>query len=50
VKLIERQKVLPIHYDTFDIIKQDPTVWKDRVEQETSAKVTVLKPGEYVEL
>jgi L-ascorbate metabolism protein UlaG (beta-lactamase superfamily) len=50
VKLIEPKKVLPIHYDTFDIIKQDPAVWKDRVEQETSTKVTVLKPGEYIEL
>jgi L-ascorbate metabolism protein UlaG (beta-lactamase superfamily) len=50
VKLIEPKKVLPIHYDTFDMIKQDPAVWKSRVEQETSAQVAVLKPGEYVEL
>jgi L-ascorbate metabolism protein UlaG (beta-lactamase superfamily) len=50
VKLIEPKKVLPIHYDTFDMIKQDPAVWKGRVEQETSTQVTVLKPGEYVEL
>ena len=38
--------MLPIHYDTFDIIAQDPVSWKDRVEGDTGAKVTVLKPGE----
>jgi L-ascorbate metabolism protein UlaG (beta-lactamase superfamily) len=50
VKLIEPKKVLPIHYDTFDIIKQDPVAWQSRVEQETSTQVTVLKPGESLEL
>ena len=46
VKLIEPARVLPIHYDTFDVIQQDAMAWKTRVEQETSAKVAVLKPGE----
>jgi L-ascorbate metabolism protein UlaG (beta-lactamase superfamily) len=50
IKLIEPKAVIPIHYDTFDIIKQDPVAWKDRVEQETSTGVTILKPGEYLEL
>ena len=46
VKLLEPKQVLPIHYDTFDIIAQDPVSWQDRVEGETGAKVVVLKPGE----
>jgi len=50
VKLIEPARVLPIHYDTFDVIQQDAMAWKTRVEQETSAKVAVLKPGESLAL
>ena len=50
VKLLEPKKVIPIHYDTFDVIKQDPTNWKQRVEEETTASVTVLKPGGAIEL
>ena len=50
VKLIEPKNVLPIHYNTFDIIKQDPEAWRSQVEKETSSQVTVLKPGESLEL
>jgi L-ascorbate metabolism protein UlaG (beta-lactamase superfamily) len=50
VKLIEPRQVLPIHYDTFAMIKQDVAAWKERVEQETSTHVVLLKPGESVEL
>jgi L-ascorbate metabolism protein UlaG (beta-lactamase superfamily) len=49
VKLIEPKHVVPIHYDTFDIIKQDPNAWAHRVETETSAKATVMKPGDLFE-
>jgi len=42
--------VVPIHYDTFEVIKQDPQAWAMRVEKETAAKVTVMKPGESLEL
>jgi L-ascorbate metabolism protein UlaG (beta-lactamase superfamily) len=50
VKLIEPTHVIPIHYNTFDIIKQDPHAWADKVKEETSAKVTVMKPGDVLEL
>ncbi|MGD2187435.1 MAG: hypothetical protein PVI71_15000, partial [Desulfobacterales bacterium] len=50
VKLIEPEKVIPIHYDTFDVIKQDPHVWAERVQKETSAKVAVMNPGESLDL
>ena len=50
VKLLEPKQVLPIHYDTFDIIAQDPVSWQERVENETDAKVVVLKPGESLEV
>ena len=50
VKLIEPKQVVPIHYDTFDVIKQDPHTWAVRVEQETSAQVKVMTPGQSVTL
>jgi L-ascorbate metabolism protein UlaG (beta-lactamase superfamily) len=46
VKLLEPKVVIPIHYDTFDVIKQDPQAFAARVEGETSARCVVLKPGE----
>lgn len=50
VKLIEPQQVVPIHYNTFDVIKQDPKAWAVKVEKETAAKVTVMQPGETISL
>ena len=50
VKLIEPARVVPIHYNTFDMIKQDAPAWALRVEQETSAQATVMNPGDKVEL
>ncbi len=46
VKLLEPKHVIPIHYNTFDLISQDGKAWATRVTQETGAKVHVLKPGE----
>jgi L-ascorbate metabolism protein UlaG (beta-lactamase superfamily) len=50
VKLIEPKQVVPIHYDTFDVIKQDPQAWAIRVEKETDTKVMVMQPGDSLEL
>ena len=50
VKLLRPKQVLPIHYDTFDIIAQDPGAWRVRVEKETGASVVVLKPGGSLEI
>jgi L-ascorbate metabolism protein UlaG (beta-lactamase superfamily) len=46
VKLLEPKHVIPIHYNTFDLISQDGKAWARRVSEETGAKVHVLKPGE----
>jgi L-ascorbate metabolism protein UlaG (beta-lactamase superfamily) len=46
VKLLEPKVVIPIHYDTFDVIAQDPQVFARRVEAETPTKCVVLKPGD----
>jgi len=50
VKLLEPKRILPIHYNTFDIIKQDPQSWQSRVQKETTARVSVLQPGQSLEI
>jgi L-ascorbate metabolism protein UlaG (beta-lactamase superfamily) len=47
VKLLQPQHVIPMHYSTFELIEQDPYAWAAQVEGETTAKVHVLKPGEF---
>lgn len=46
VKLIQPKHAIPVHYDTWGLIAQDPHAWADRVNSETATKVHVLKPGE----
>jgi L-ascorbate metabolism protein UlaG (beta-lactamase superfamily) len=50
VELLAPKIVIPIHYDTFDVIKQDPGVFAARVEAETSAKCVILAPGDSLQL
>ena len=46
VKLIRPARVIPIHYNTWSLIAQDPEAWAARVRAETSTTPHVLKPGE----
>jgi len=46
VKLLEPKHVIPVHYNTWDLIKQDGQAWAQRVEKETRVKAHALKPGE----
>ncbi len=50
VKLIEPKKVVPIHYNTFDVIKQDPNKWAERVRKETASEAIVMNPGDTIEI
>ena len=49
VKLLAPKRVVPIHYNTFDLIAQDAAAWAQRVRQETQAEPVVLKPGEWLD-
>jgi len=49
VKMLRPKAVIPIHYNTWDLIAQNPTSWADRVEDETQARVVVLATGESFE-
>jgi L-ascorbate metabolism protein UlaG (beta-lactamase superfamily) len=50
VKLIQPKQVIPIHYNTFGLIQQDGAAFKQKVESQTSARCTILNPGESVEI
>ena len=49
VRLVKPRVVVPIHYNTFPVIQQDPHAWKARVESETGAICVVLEPGRTLE-
>jgi L-ascorbate metabolism protein UlaG (beta-lactamase superfamily) len=46
VKMLQPKHVIPYHYSTFDLIRQDPVTWAQQVEKETETKVHILKPGD----
>src|SRR3990172_2796954 len=46
VKLLAPKHVIPVHYNTWELIAQDASAWAKQVEAETSAKAHVLRPGE----
>ena len=50
VKLLRPKLIVPVHYNTWELIAQDPIAWKERVEAETETQVLVLKPGESISL
>jgi L-ascorbate metabolism protein UlaG (beta-lactamase superfamily) len=45
VKMLQPKTVVPIHYNTFDLLNQDAHAWAQRVERETATRVVVLQPG-----
>lgn len=50
VNLIRPEHVVPVHYNTFELIEQDPQAWAERVKAETEATPHILKPGESLSL
>jgi L-ascorbate metabolism protein UlaG (beta-lactamase superfamily) len=50
VKLIQPKKVLPIHYNTWDLIAQDAQAWASRVRAETKTEPIVLEPGGWLDV
>jgi L-ascorbate metabolism protein UlaG (beta-lactamase superfamily) len=45
-KLLQAKNVIPVHYNTWELIAQDAAAWARRVEAETGSKVHAIKPGE----
>jgi L-ascorbate metabolism protein UlaG (beta-lactamase superfamily) len=48
-KLLNAKVVVPIHYNTFPVIQQDPHGYACRVKSETSSDCLVLEPGQTLE-
>lgn len=46
VELLQPKHVIPIHYNTWDLIAQDAHAWSERVERETGAKAHPIDPGQ----
>ena len=47
VEFIQPKKVIPMHYDTFQIIKASPNEFKEKVH---NAEVIILKPNDILEI
>jgi len=45
VKLLQPKVVIPMHYETWDLITQDPHAWANRVRQETKTQPVVMRIG-----
>ena len=50
VGMLRPRIVIPMHYDTFNLIKQDAGKFKEQVENETNTLCEVLQPGESLEV
>lgn len=48
VKLLRPKRVVPVHYNTWDVIKQDAAAWVERVRKETKADAFLMQPGDSV--
>lgn len=46
---LKAERIIPIHYNTFDLIKADPENFKKQIESQ-GQKCIILKPGEGIEL
>lgn len=46
VKMLTPRVVIPIHYNTFELIKQDAQAWAEQVNAETQTVAHVMQPGE----
>ncbi|MBI9045755.1 MAG: metal-dependent hydrolase [Anaerolineaceae bacterium] len=45
VKMLQPKHVVPMHYDSWDLIKQDAAGWCDRVTNETDCQAHLIPPG-----
>jgi Predicted Zn-dependent hydrolases of the beta-lactamase fold len=49
-QLLRPRRVVPMHYNTFPLIKQDPEDFKTRVEAVSRSKVYIMKPGDVLKV
>lgn len=49
-EMLRPRAVIPMHYNTFELIRQDPYQFKNQVEARCLARVEVMEPGAELEL
>ena len=49
-KLLKAEHVIPIHYNTWPVIAQDPEKFKQAVENQGYAKIVIVAPGTTIDL
>jgi L-ascorbate metabolism protein UlaG (beta-lactamase superfamily) len=47
--MLRPKQVVPMHYNTWEVIEQDPLKFKEMLEEETGIKCTVMNPGAVLE-
>lgn len=50
VDMLRPKVVIPMHYNTFELIQQDPLQFKNHVEAQGSSRVEIMDPGDELEL
>jgi L-ascorbate metabolism protein UlaG (beta-lactamase superfamily) len=50
IQFVNPAMVIPCHYNTFPLIRQDGLAFKKRVETDTTARCLLLEPGESCEI
>lgn len=50
VERIKPKIVIPMHYNTFDVIKADPWKFQKLVEDNTDAEAVVMEPGDSIDV
>jgi L-ascorbate metabolism protein UlaG (beta-lactamase superfamily) len=50
LEFIKPGRVVPIHYNTFPLIKQDPDAWAADVRKSRTAEPIVMKPGDWIDV
>jgi L-ascorbate metabolism protein UlaG (beta-lactamase superfamily) len=48
--MIKPGRVVPIHFNTFDLIRQDPKAWAEDVRKSRFAEPIVMKPGDWLDV
>jgi L-ascorbate metabolism protein UlaG (beta-lactamase superfamily) len=50
VRMLTPRRVVPMHYNTWELIAQNPKTFKKKVESRTSAQVIIVDPGQTIDL
>ncbi|MCA1594813.1 MAG: metal-dependent hydrolase [Chloroflexi bacterium] len=50
VRLIEPVRVIPMHYNTFEVVRADPEEFARRVAQQTRSVCEVVQPGQEIQI